>query len=259
MPVSEIDPTLVRRLREEVRNDGDVIAGPTALDLEAADAIETLLASLPPDTAQGGEGTGVRVKPLVWLVDDDHMALRAYSPAGTYIITNYPGMPQPSRLQGPMWPERRALDDEQQAKAAAQADYEARILSTLQVQTSEAVGPCDRCTKPVTYDLIVPDEVWARIAPKPVDGWKGGGVLCPECIAGALASPPSQPALREALTDQDWYYLRSILRGLREFRDVLPDTDALSLGGEALSDNIDWLDCFLDAHGRALSEKPNDA
>lgn len=44
------------------------------------------------------------------------------------------------------------------------------------------------------------------------------------------------------LSDNDLYYLRSILRHLREFRGLVSGP---SLGGEALADNIDWLDCFI--------------
>ncbi|MES2287426.1 MAG: hypothetical protein V4547_17160 [Bacteroidota bacterium] len=41
---------------------------------------------------------------------------------------------------------------------------------------------CDACNKAYAYDLTVPDELWAVIAPKKMDGWKSGGLLCPECI-----------------------------------------------------------------------------
>jgi len=44
---------------------------------------------------------------------------------------------------------------------------------------------CDKCAKPILYDLMVSDELWASIAPKPVEGWKGGGLLCPGCILAA--------------------------------------------------------------------------
>ena len=38
-----------------------------------------------------------------------------------------------------------------------------------------------RCGR--VYDNVyrVPDDVWAKIAPSPVDGWKAGGLLCPPC------------------------------------------------------------------------------
>lgn len=41
---------------------------------------------------------------------------------------------------------------------------------------------CDACYKAYAYDLTVPDELWAVISPKKMDGWKSGGLLCPECI-----------------------------------------------------------------------------
>ena len=90
-------------------------------------------AALPPDTAQGGEGTGVRVKPLEW----GHMGNRncALSSWGEYWTAEHPGA---DGLWGAWFEHRRAIGRYQtfeEAKAACEADYEARILSTLQVQT----------------------------------------------------------------------------------------------------------------------------
>lgn len=50
-----------------------------------------------------------------------------------------------------------------------------------------------------------------------------------------------------ALTDQDIYYLRSIYRQLRQ---VMLSSDDLSLGGEVLADNVNWLDCFIEKQER---------
>ena len=47
------------------------------------------------------------------------------------------------------------------------------------------------------------------------------------------------------LSDNDLYYLRSIKRQLDEVKEALADTTAFSLGGMALADNLDWLDCFI--------------
>jgi hypothetical protein len=47
------------------------------------------------------------------------------------------------------------------------------------------------------------------------------------------------------VTEDDLHYLRSILGNLRAVRNVV---GGLSLGGEVLADNIDWLDCFIDKH-----------
>lgn len=54
--------------------------------------------------------------------------------------------------------------------------------------------------------------------------------------------------MTEELTDNDLYYLRSILGHLREVQSAM--ADGLSLGGEMLADNIDWLDCFIEKHER---------
>jgi hypothetical protein len=45
------------------------------------------------------------------------------------------------------------------------------------------------------------------------------------------------------VSDGDLHYLRSILRNVRELYSLVA-TD-VSLRSEALADNIDWLDCFI--------------
>lgn len=52
------------------------------------------------------------------------------------------------------------------------------------------------------------------------------------------------------VTDNELYYLRSILGHLREVQQSLQSGP--TLGGEALADNIDWLDCFIDKKQRIL-------
>lgn len=52
------------------------------------------------------------------------------------------------------------------------------------------------------------------------------------------------------MNENDLHYLKSILRHLREVRSSLEFGP--TLGGEILADNIDWLDCFIDKHERAL-------
>ena len=54
------------------------------------------------------------------------------------------------------------------------------------------------------------------------------------------------------MSDNDLYYLRAIRRRLLEFRSVIPDDVFPSLGSEALADEIDWLDCFIDAQQARL-------
>lgn len=55
------------------------------------------------------------------------------------------------------------------------------------------------------------------------------------------------------VTESDLYYLRSILRQLTTVKESLADIESFSLGGLAFADNVDWLDCFIDANERALS------
>jgi|SRR5215471_791742 len=49
------------------------------------------------------------------------------------------------------------------------------------------------------------------------------------------------------------HYLRSILGNLREVQAAVI-TDGPSLGGEVLADNIDWLDCYIDAREKGNNE-----
>jgi hypothetical protein len=49
------------------------------------------------------------------------------------------------------------------------------------------------------------------------------------------------------MTDLDLYYLRSILRQLQMFKMLV---DNPSIPGEALADNVDWLDCFIAKYER---------
>jgi hypothetical protein len=59
------------------------------------------------------------------------------------------------------------------------------------------------------------------------------------------------------LSDNDLYYLRSCLTHLRQFyREVMEVEQMVTLGNEALSDNIDWLDCFIDQHERDSGRLP---
>jgi hypothetical protein len=67
----------------------------------------------------------------------------------------------------------------------------------------------------------------------------------PSQVAALASHPPSR------LTEHDLYYLRSILRHMREFQSLCNDAGfGPSVGGEAMFDNIDWLDGFIDNHAR---------
>jgi hypothetical protein len=61
------------------------------------------------------------------------------------------------------------------------------------------------------------------------------------------------------MTDNDLHYLQSILQHLRELRSLLSLREVDESGmlpEQVLADNIDWLDCFIDKHARALEPKP---
>jgi hypothetical protein len=59
------------------------------------------------------------------------------------------------------------------------------------------------------------------------------------------------------MTPNEIYYLETILRRLREFNEALADTASFSLSGIAFADEIDWLDCYIDAGKRAASKTEN--
>jgi len=47
---------------------------------------------------------------------------------------------------------------------------------------------------------------------------------------------------------QEIYYLNSVLRQLREIRDLVANAQhGPSIGTETLADNINWLDCHIDS------------
>lgn len=62
------------------------------------------------------------------------------------------------------------------------------------------------------------------------------------------------------LTDHDLYYLRSILSSLQQFKELSDEQVSWlgpSIGSEVLADNIDWLDCLIDAESRSISPSPD--
>jgi hypothetical protein len=54
------------------------------------------------------------------------------------------------------------------------------------------------------------------------------------------------------LSENDLYYMRAILGHLRELRKI---AGGLNLGSEALADEIDWLDCYIDKHQRERDDE----
>ncbi|UYQ71017.1 hypothetical protein OF122_13205 [Pelagibacterium flavum] len=98
------------------------------------------------------------------------------------------------------------------AIAAAQADYESRIISALTTPKPEAVGDqCDKCHRRYTAVYNVPNDLWTKIAPKPetlgdYPEHQYGGLLCPDCATDAakalgvelvLVTQPPTPASGE--------------------------------------------------------------
>ena len=208
-------------------------------------------ASLPPDTAQGGEGTGVRVKPLVW--GQEHSKVYRYSApsvAGKYYITLRESGYVVERRDGDYQHTVGAFETPELAQAAAQADYESRILSTLQVQTSapafwhngmgQVLTPAQKAEQDVTA---------ASRFDQPL-----------------FTSPPSQPALREALIPSDFDHA-DLEKGKRVGHHLEAVREAAVAAEKAGPEY--WPDRLREFYGsllairrataRTLSEKPNDA
>lgn len=66
--------------------------------------------------------------------------------------------------------------------------------------------PCDGCGNHYNYDLSVPDDLWKKISPRPLDGYKTGGLLCPECIlsralSATIPATLSPKPLKELIAD----------------------------------------------------------
>lgn len=52
---------------------------------------------------------------------------------------------------------------------------------------------CQGCGIEYKGDLIIPDELWVKISPHPVEGFKGGGLLCGKCIMEKLEAMETEP------------------------------------------------------------------
>jgi hypothetical protein len=81
--------------------------------------------------------------------------------------------------------------------------------------------------------------------------------LLDQLVSAVSALRAAPVAMRERAAQNEAYYFRAILRRLREMSeavgDAMMDGEPVSmLGNEALADEIDWLDCWLDARTRAL-------
>jgi hypothetical protein len=57
------------------------------------------------------------------------------------------------------------------------------------------------------------------------------------------------------MTEQEHYYLSSILRNLLEFRTAVSVDFAPTIGTEVLSDNINWLECFIERGSKGLDKR----
>ncbi len=47
-------------------------------------------------------------------------------------------------------------------------------------------GGCGIKYQDFPADMLIQDTLWELICPTPLDGWKTGGVLCPNCICKKL-------------------------------------------------------------------------
>lgn len=74
---------------------------------------------------------------------------------------------------------------------------------------------CMGCDKKYDFDLIVPDETWKRISPKPVDGFKSGGLLCPQCIVERIKKHGWSAAHISEISEEQIAALQEEIRQLK--------------------------------------------
>lgn len=105
------------------------------------------------------------------------------------------------------------------------------------------------------WTLIHDAARFALDAPAPTEPHKS-------VLDGNDAPAPVDPVAEAARIDaKDLYYLRAILRRLREFDAAIEEAigdgaDNISLlGNQAMADEIDWLDCKIDWLTRALAQE----
>lgn len=107
----------------------------------------------------------VRVKPLVWEERDAHFHA-AQSQIGVYYLTDYKGMVVPFKLECPSQISSRNYTSIDDAKAAAQVDYEASILAALEPQPDQTVeidlrvAMMEELEKAASESLWVPEEYY---------------------------------------------------------------------------------------------------
>lgn len=167
---------------------------------------------------QSPADAGVVVKPLEWkdYADDGYRSSLAKSVVGNFEAFQVGTDPARLELNAR---NKGVYPTIEEAKAAAQADYERRILSALTTPKPESVGDqCDKCHRRYTAVYNVPNDLWTKIAPKPetlgdYPEHQYGGLLCPDCATDAakalgvnlvLATQPPTPASGEQMEVVAW-------------------------------------------------------
>ena len=125
-------PEIADALAQEIRRvDGNNSLGAGAL----AEALMPFLSA-----ALAAGAPGVKVRELAWREDRLSFWTATTGFVAVYGITEYAGMKEPFMLSSPMMAEFVHYATLEAAKAAAQADYEARILSALEPAPSALVA-----------------------------------------------------------------------------------------------------------------------
>jgi len=86
---------------------------------------------------------------------------------------------------------------------------------------------CMNCNTPYLVDLIIPDWLWKEISPKPVEGFKGGGLLCGSCIMAKI----------ESMNKTDFWYLTK-----KDVEGKCEKCKTEITNGCTLCDNCQWSD-----------------
>lgn len=153
----------------------------------------------------------VKVKPLIWDEPSTCFLVAATDFGGRYTITEYAGMSEPFKLESVgFWNGPSGMFTTlEAAKAAAQADYEARILATIEPAPVQRCAECD-CDNP-------PDGCnWIAADPAPVSVREAARVLLGACLSVQGMNTEDMTPKQERLDNlgrNGWADLRAIAEG----------------------------------------------
>jgi hypothetical protein len=137
-PTHGLDHNALEALRNELEGEyGEKVIGKQTL-YWLVTAYLAALSQNPGTSNTSGEAVGVKIKPLEWGPESGLGFHRADTPFGQYVImTKLPPIPEVTWWFGIRHGNDKMAPSLAEAKAAAQADYEQRILAALEPRASD--------------------------------------------------------------------------------------------------------------------------